>query len=226
MTDLTNDGSRPRLHYYPGNASLAPHILLEELGVSYDLVVVDRAAGAQKQPAYLALNPAGRIPVLEDGALVVFETAAIVLHLCDTRDAEHRLAPPPGTPERARFYQWLTYLTNTPQADAHAFFYPEQHTTDPRTAPLVKASADARLSAAFTLLDVELSSRGPFLLGERFGAVDAYLAMLVRWGRFLLRPPIELPALGRLARTVAERPAFQRAMAQEGLLEPYFTVAR
>jgi glutathione S-transferase len=211
-----------RLHYFPGNASLTPHVLLEELGVPYELVLVDRSLNAQKSEAYLRLNPSGRIPVLEDGALVVFETAAIVLHLCDRYDAQHVLAPAVGTDERTRFYQWLMYLTNTVQAEAHPFFYPDQHSTDATDAPRIQAKADARLTEMFALLDRELAARGPFLLGERFSAIDVYLAMLVRWGRFLAAPPRLLPHAGALARAVAERPAWQRAMQQEGLAPPWF----
>jgi glutathione S-transferase len=211
-----------RLHYFPGNASLTPHVLLEELGVPYELALVDRDANAHRSPAYLRLNPAGRIPVLEDGELVVFETAAIVLHLLDTRDLENRLAPKVGTPERARFYQWLMYLTNTVQAEAHPFFYPDQHTTDAATAPAVKARAEANWGEMHALLDRELAARGPYLLGAQYSALDPYLAMLVRWGRFCASPPRNLPALGKLARLVAERPAFARTMQQEGLKEPYF----
>ena len=126
-----------RLYYYPGNASLTPHVLLEEIGVPHELALVDRKTNAQKSAEYLALNPSGRIPVLVDGDLVVFETAAIALHLIDTRGAA--LAPAMGTPERARFYQWLMYLTNTVQAEAHPFFYPDQHATDGDGAKQVKA---------------------------------------------------------------------------------------
>jgi glutathione S-transferase len=53
-----------QLYFYPANASLAPHILLEEIGCEYELVLVDRAANAHKSDAYLRLNPAGLIPVL------------------------------------------------------------------------------------------------------------------------------------------------------------------
>jgi glutathione S-transferase len=160
--------------------------------------------------------------VLVDGDLVVFETAAIVLHLLDAHDTARMLAPEFGTPERAHFYQWLMYLTNTVQAEAHAFFYPDQHTMAPSDAPQIKAKADARMTEMFALLDAELGARGPFLLGDRYSALDPYLAMLVRWGRFLARPPRELPNVGRLVRAVAERPAFRRAMEEEGLAEPYF----
>jgi glutathione S-transferase len=210
-----------KLYYYPGNASLTPHVLLEELGAAYELVLVDRKANAQKSAEYLRMNPSGRIPVLVDGELVVFETAAIVLHLLETR-GPGALMPEQGTPERARFYQWLMYLTNTLQAEAHPFFYPDQHAVDEAGAAQVKARAQERWGEMFALLDRELAARGPWLLGASFSALDPYLAMVVRWGRFMKTPPRDLPHVGRLARAVAERPSWQRAMAQEGLAPPYF----
>ena len=70
-----------QLHYYPSNASMAPHLLLEELGVPYELKLVDRTREAHKSAEYLRLNPNGLIPVLVDGELVLYETAAICLHL-------------------------------------------------------------------------------------------------------------------------------------------------
>ena len=100
------------LHYYPGNANLTPHMLLEELGVPFELVLVDRVNGAHKSAEFLKLNPNGRIPVLVDGDLVLFETAAICLHLVDTH-ADAHLAPPLATPERAHFYKWLIWSSNT-----------------------------------------------------------------------------------------------------------------
>ena len=93
-----------KLHYHPSDASLMPHILLEELGVPFALQLVDRAINAQKSPAYLKLSPNGLIPVLEDGALVVYETPAILLHLADTHP-QAGLVPDIGTPERAQCYQ-------------------------------------------------------------------------------------------------------------------------
>src|SRR5262249_12647824 len=161
--------------------------LLEELAAPYELVLVDRKENAQRSEAYLALNPAGRIPVLEDGGLVIFETAAIVLHLADTRGGG--LAPQVGTAERARFYQWLMYLTNRLQAEAHPFFYPDQHAHDEGGATQVKARAEERWGEMFALLDRELAKNGPWLLGASFSALDPYLAMLVRWGRTMKSPP-------------------------------------
>ena len=105
-----------QLHYFPANANAAPHMLLEELGAKYELLLVDRTKNAQKSKEYLEINPNERIPTLVDKSLVLSEAAAIVLHLVDQHpDAE--LAPRIGTPERAKFYQWLTFLTNSLQEE-------------------------------------------------------------------------------------------------------------
>jgi glutathione S-transferase len=98
-----------RLYYYPSYISLAPHILLEELGTPYELVFVDRYAGTHKRAEYLALNPNGLIPVLVDGLLVVYEAGAICLHLSDTHP-QAGLMPALGSVERAHAYKWLLWL--------------------------------------------------------------------------------------------------------------------
>ena len=101
-----------QLHYYPSTASMVPHILLEELAVPYERVLVDRTQDVHKTTAYLKLNPNGLIPVLTDGDLVLYETAAICLHLCDTHP-QAGMAPALGTADRAHFYKWLVWFTNT-----------------------------------------------------------------------------------------------------------------
>ena len=73
-----------KLYYRPGTAAMAPHILLHELGLAHELVLVDKAGDGLRQPDYLRLNPNGLLPTLTDGDLVLYESAAICLHLCDT----------------------------------------------------------------------------------------------------------------------------------------------
>src|SRR5207253_787810 len=90
---------------------------------------VDRTKNAHKDPAYLALNPNGLMPVLVDGALVLYETAAIVLHLCDTHPRAG-LAPAVGTDARAHFYKWLAWCSSTLQATLIVYFYPERWVRD------------------------------------------------------------------------------------------------
>src|SRR6202521_6324057 len=97
-----------QLYFYPGNANLAPHMVLEEIGAPYELILVDRNKHAHKSAEYLTLNPTGRIPVLVDGDRFLFEAAAICLHLAD-RHPEVRLAPPLGSAERGECYKWLMY---------------------------------------------------------------------------------------------------------------------
>ncbi len=70
-----------KLFYFPGNASMAPHCLLEEIGQPFELAFVDRAQDAHKSADYLKLNPNGLIPVLVDGDRVLYDSAAICLHL-------------------------------------------------------------------------------------------------------------------------------------------------
>ncbi|RJG05592.1 glutathione S-transferase [Noviherbaspirillum cavernae] len=211
-----------KLYYYPGNANLAPHMLLEELGVPYELVLVDREQNAQRSPEYLKLNPNGRVPTLIDGDLVLYEAAAICLHLAD-RHPEAGLVPPFGTAERAGFYKWLIYLTNTLQAELLTYFYPERLTDDDAATAQVKSHAEARVGTMLDLIEAELAAHdGPYLLGARYSAVDPYLLMLSRWTRMMQHPARARPHLGRYLERLIARPAIQRTFAAEGLLAPLF----
>jgi glutathione S-transferase len=210
----------PKLYYYPGNANLAPHMLLEELAVPHELILVDRSVNAQKSAAYLKLNPAGRIPTLVDGDLVLFESAAICLHLCDTHP-EAQLAPAFGSAERAQFYKWLMYMTNTVQTEMLFYFYPDRLASDPAAAAQVRQHAHDRVAGMFDLLErAFVEQGGPFFLGARFTALDCYLLMLARWTRMMERPARERTDLGPYLRSLLERPALARAFAAEGLKDP------
>ncbi len=204
------------LYYMPGAASLAVHAVLEEVGAEYRLVRVSREDGKVEPPEFVGLSPHGRVPVLVDFTLVLHESAAIVMHLSDSYPAAG-LAPALGTSERAHWYRWLIYLTNTVQPGFLSYLYPERYTADPDGAPAVKEQADAGLAAARDFLERELAAGRPYLLGERFTSADVYLYMLTRWGRRLEPKWWDQPALGAHYRLVGERPAVQRAREQEGL---------
>ncbi len=211
----------PQLHYYPGNASMAPHILLEELGLPFERVLVDRTNAAHKSPAYLALNPNGLIPVWVDADLVLYETAAICLHLADTHPRA-ALAPLLGTPQRAHFYKWLIWATNTLQAALIVYFYPERWADTPDAAAQVKAHAEAKIGGLLDQLDAELARHGgAWFLGDAFSVLDPYLLMLCRWTRGFTRPARSLPNLDPYLKRVLVRPATQRAFAAEGLGQPF-----
>ena len=203
---------------------MIPHIVLEELGVPYQRVFVDRAQDDHKRPAYLELNPTGTLPVLTDGDFVLYETAAIVLHLCD-RHPEARLAPPAGTLARSHFHQWLAWLTNTLQATLILYFYPQRWVDDGNTAGAaqVKRHAQRKVGSLLDQLDAELTrTGGPWFMGDRYTALDPYVFTLCRWTRnFDAGRARERPNLGPYLQRMLERPAVQRVIANEGLKPPY-----
>lgn len=211
-----------QLYYSPGSANLVPHILLEEIGAPFELVLVDRANAAHKKPEYLKLNPNGQIPVLVDDDFVLYETAAIALYLAD-RFVEKKLAPPPGTPQRAHYTQWMVWCTNTLQAMMMHFFYPERMVDDgdASAAAQVKRRAEARAGGMLDVLDQQLAAHGgDWLLGVDFSAVDPYALMLGRWTRSFARPARSLPHLGPYLQRMLARPAVKRAFASEKLSAP------
>jgi glutathione S-transferase len=205
------------LHYYPSNASFAPHLLLEEMGIPFTLRQVDRANNEHKSPAYLKLNPNGLIPTLVDGELVLYETAAILMHLADCHPG---FAPAPGTPERAQYYKWMVWLTNTLQAMLIHYFYPERMASD---AVEVKARAEAQIAPMLDQMEAELARHGgSWFLGEQYTAVDPLAFMLCRWTRMQANPAKTRPALGAYLARVLARPATQRAVATEKLADPVY----
>ena len=213
------------LYHYPGNASFTPHVLLHEIGAPFALQLVDRTQQEQKSAAYLKLNPNGTIPVLVDGDLVLYETAAICLHLADTHPAAG-LAPALGTAERAHFYKWLVWMTNTLQATLLHYFYPERMADagDAAAAVQVKAHAEAKVAQCLEQIDAQLARHGePWLLGPTYSAADPYAFMLCRWTRgFATRPAREYPHIAPFLARVAARPALQRTVAAEKLPQPLY----
>jgi glutathione S-transferase len=211
------------LHYFPGNASVTPHVLLREIGVPFELQLVDRTVNAHKSSDYLKLNPNGLIPVLVDGDLVLYETAAIGLHLVDTYP-QAGLAPAVGSPQRAHFYKWLVWLTNTLQATLIHYFYPDRlvNAGDAAAAAQVKAAAHAKVVTMLQQLDDQLASHGqPWLLGPEFSLVDIYAFMLCRWTRgFATQPAREFPHLGPFLQRMLARPAVQKVIEVEGWAAP------
>ncbi len=203
------------LMYSPGAASLAPHILLRELGVTFSLSLIDTRAGAHKTPAYLKLNPNGRVPTLIADGRPVFESAAICLLLCERHPG---LAPAPGSPARPGFLQWMVFLTNTLQEAFMAYFHADHYAATAAAQAEVKARAEATVGTLFGRLEQALAAGGPWLCGDGFSAADIYLFMLTRWGRNLAAPPAKtLPLIGRHYAAVGARPATREAFAAEGL---------
>jgi len=214
-----------QLHYYPSTASMAPHIVLHELGVPFELVLVDRPHDAHKSPAYLRLNPNGTIPVYVEGDLVLYEAAAICLHLADTHP-QAGLVPPLASPARAHCYKWLMWLTNTLQPALMTYFYPERWVDagDAAGAERLKSHARQRAGVLLDQVEAELVRHGgPWLLGQDYSVLDPYCLMLCRWTRgFSQGPARERARLGRYLAAMVQRPAVQRAFHAEALAQPWY----
>jgi glutathione S-transferase len=195
-------------------------------------VRVDRAVHAHKAPDYLRRNPNGLIPLLTQdgvpgesgGALVLYETAAIVLHLCDTHPGAG-LAPAVGTVERAHFYKWLMWLTNTLQTALIAWFYPERWVADGNAAGAaeVRAAAEAKIGGLLDQLEAELARHGQaWFGGAAYSALDPYVFTLCRWTRHFASVPARGRAhLGPYLQRVLARDAVQRVLVAEQLAPPF-----
>jgi glutathione S-transferase len=202
------------LYYAPGTASMVVHLALLEAGAPHELRLVDLDARAQRDPAYLKLNPRGVVPTLVVDGTPVAESAALLMLLAE-RHPDSPLAPPPGTAERAAWYQWIVYLSNTLMSAYRFWFYPQELDET----PAVRAALQRRIEGVWDLLEAHLAAHGPYLLGERFSGADLLLTMLMRWSRNMPRPATGWPALKRLADLVRARPSWQRLYAIEGLSE-------
>lgn len=204
-----------RLYYYPNNASLAPHLVLTKLGVPFELELVDRKSEAQKSADYLKLNPAGRIPTLVDGDMVLFESPAICLYLAE-QHPEGGLVPPVGHANRPKFLQWQMYLTNTLQADYMVYCYPGKHTTDPNGSDAVRAAHADRLADILQILDNELAGQD-YLIGDQLTICDYFLLMLCIWADDLPKPPQSFPNLSAYLKHMAETETVKLVCEKEGI---------
>lgn len=212
------------LYYFPSTAAMVPHILLEEIGAPYQRVRVERTADQHRTREYLQMNPNGLIPVLTDGDLVLYETAAISLYLCDMHPGAG-LAPPTGSRERALFYKWLMWLTNTLQAALIVYFYPDRWMNAGNTAGAaeLKAHAQEKIGLMLDSLDDELARHGgPWFVGAGYSALDAYVFTLCRWTRNFSSPPARARKhLGPYLQRMLERAPVQRVLAAEQLVPPF-----
>ena len=205
------------LYYAPGAASMLVHWLLIELDVPHQLHLVDTAAGAQKTPEYLALNPNGVVPTLVTGGTPMHEAAALAMTLAD-RHPRAGLAPVPGSALRPQYTQWMFHLANAVQPLFRLWWYP-QEAAGAAQADAVLAHTAPRIEAAWSRIDAQLAARGPYLLGEAVSTPDFYLTMLMRWSRRMPKPATDWPRLAQLAQAMRARPSFRTLYQREGLEE-------
>ena len=211
-----------RLHYYPGFISLAPHIIIEEIGLDYELAFVNLHKGPNRSPSYLALHPDGLVPVLEDDGLVLYESTAIILHLLESKGGAV-LVPEVGSRLRSDFYKWLMWLSTALHANLSLYLHPNKVAASDEAQVEIKDGAERRVNIQFDRVEEELTRHGDqWFLGETYSAIDAYLFTLARWSRGMPRPAASRLQLGAYLHRMTNRPAVERAHAQEHLSQPWF----
>jgi glutathione S-transferase len=205
------------LYYSPGSASLVVHWMLIELDAAHTLRLVDTAAGAQKHPEYLALNPNGVVPTLVIDGTPHYEAAALLMHLADAFAAS-ALAPTLTDPQRVGYTQWMFNLANMVQPLFRQWWYPHEPAGE-ANADTVRHFVQPRIEAQWQRIDRHLAEHGPHLLGDRLTVADFYLVMLMRWSRNMPKQAIEWPHLAALAARLKARPSFATLYEREGLTE-------
>ena len=199
-----------KLYYAPGACSLAPHILLREIGALFTLAKVDtgKHVTADGQDYYM-INPKGQVPLIElDDGTRLSEGPVIAQYIADHAGA-HALMPPAGSLARYRVMEWQNYVT----ADLHKSFTPLFHSDVDATA---KKALAAVLRKKLVWLDGQLAGKS-FLTGETFTAADAYLFVVLGWARLVQIDLAVLEHVSAFMTRVATRPAVQAAMKAEGL---------
>jgi glutathione S-transferase len=199
MTELT-------FFHNPMSRARIAHWMLEEVGVPYTTHLIRFDTGEHKRSEFLAVNPMGKLPAIKHGNTIVTEAAAICAYLADTFPAAN-LAPPPGSPERGTYYRWLFFGAGCvePAAVDRMFNRPQ----------VERPGALGYGSYADTMDTLEKAIMpGPFILGDRFSAADVYIGSQIAWG--MLTKAIEArDSFQKYLAAFADRPAFQRARAQD-----------
>jgi glutathione S-transferase len=197
-----------KLYFFPNACSLAPHIVLRELALPFDLVLVDNQAKTTANGEdFLQINPKGYVAALQlDNGQVLTEASAILQYLADLQPTAH-LAPANGSWERVRLQEWLNFIASEIHGGLAIFF-------NPAIQGDVRAMFVATLYKRFAIL-VQTLERQDYLLGERYSVADAYLFVVLRWAGFHDIDLQQWPALTAFMQRVGARAAVIAALAAE-----------
>jgi glutathione S-transferase len=195
-------------YHSPNTRSTGVRILLDELGVEYRLHTLDMPAGENRQPAFLAVNPMGKVPaIVHDGALVT-EQGAIYLYLADAFPAAG-LAPAIGDPLRGPYVRWLAFYGS-------AFEPAVVDRAMQREPGRVSMSPYGDFDTMMGTVTAQLGA-GPYLLGARFSAADVLWGMAMGWMTQFKLVPEHADITAYVARLWA-RPSVARVRALDGEL--------
>ncbi len=210
-------------------ASFVAHVCLIKADAKFEFLNVDMAHQEQHGEEYLKINPNGKVPVLIDDniqkggkSLVLFEAAAICLHIADQEMNAH-LFPKYGSIERSIAYKWLIHLTNTLQAELINFHYAIRYTSDPTAVPAIRKQVAIRISNTFNIIDNELSNNPEFLISNQPNICDYYLFMLSEWAHSfeIKNGPMSHPKLKSYLMKLKSLPEIQETIKRENF-EPSF----
>lgn len=196
------------LYHSPNTRSSAARILLEELGAPHTLHVLNMKAGENRQPAYLAINPMGKVPAITDNGALVTEQVAIMIHLADRFPAA-KLAPAIDDPLRGPYLRWMVYYA--------ACLEPAvvDHAVKREPAPQSMSPYGHYDTVMSTLID-QLRA-GPWLLGERFTAADVLWGSAMTWMAGWKLVP-DAPEIAAYVGRFAARPATRHVKASDAEL--------
>jgi glutathione S-transferase len=190
-----------KLYWAPRSRSFTAIWLMEETGRPYERVLTDITSGAQKTAEYLAINPMGKVPALQDGDATMAEAAAICAYVAE-RCPEAQLAPALGDPLRARYLYWLFFA---PSCVEPAMV---QLATKIEMSSTAAGWGDAQ--RVFDVLDKALT-KGPWILGEKFSAPDIAIGSALNFAVRLFKIVPPRPSFDAYMARCMARPAFQRA---------------
>jgi len=189
------------LFHSPQSRSAGALILLEELGADYELHVLSLKKGEQRQAGYLAVNPMGKVPAIVHNGALVTEQGAVYAYLADLYP-EAGITPAIGDPLRGPYLRWMFFY--------NASFEPALIDKSMKREPAPPATSPyGDYDTVMKTLQGQLGD-GPYLLGERFTAVDVLWGTALRWTTMFKLVP-ETPAITAYIERVTSRPAAQRA---------------
>lgn len=188
-----------------GSGAFSAEAVLAETGAPYDFKTVSLEKNEQREPAFLAINPSGKMPALRlpEGQIVT-ESLAILLTLAD-HFPNAKLLPPQGSPARTQAYRWLAFMASEIYPMVEISDYPARFVADSESKALRKK---ARERIRERLLIVERMVDGPWFLPSGFSILDIYAAMFSRWRGSIGKDWLaegHIPKLDNLAAAVAKR---------------------
>jgi glutathione S-transferase len=202
------------LYFSPGACSLAPHIVLEELGIPYEAVKISTAEGQQRSPGYLKINPRGRVPALAVDGRVLVENVAILSFLGG--GFPQKGLWPATTWDQAQALSVMAWLADTVHPAFAHLFRPERYVAGEACVEAVKAGGRKSFWEGLAEIDRLVAGR-KWAVGGRFSVVDAYLVVFYRWGNRNGFAVKDLPSYTALMERVLARPAVRKVMADEGI---------